>query len=98
MHDRQEMKPTSHFNTPADQLGTINLVLACNALPDLSGKIEAVHMATMAKAAALKRGRSGERKIGKPRHRDGNGLHRGGRNGGDPRKLLRNAHGVGRTS
>lgn len=41
------------FQTPLDHVGTINLVLACNALPDISGKIEAVHVATMAKARAL---------------------------------------------
>ncbi|MDA0691019.1 MAG: adenosylcobinamide amidohydrolase [Nitrospinae bacterium] len=42
------------FQTPPNPVGTINLVLACNALPDISGKIEAVHVATMAKARALR--------------------------------------------
>jgi adenosylcobinamide amidohydrolase len=41
------------FQTPPDRAGTINLVLACNALPDISGRVEAVHMATMAKTRAL---------------------------------------------
>ena len=36
------------LQTTPNQPGTINLVLACNALPDLSGKMEAVHMVTMA--------------------------------------------------
>jgi len=33
--------------------GTINLIVACNALPDLQGLVEAVQVATMAKAKAL---------------------------------------------
>ncbi len=35
------------------QPGTINLIVATNALPDLTGNLEAVHTATMAKSAAL---------------------------------------------
>ncbi len=33
--------------------GTINLILSCNALPHVSGLIEAVHLATMAKTSAI---------------------------------------------
>jgi len=42
------------LQTAPNPPGTINLILACNALPDISGKIEAVHVATMAKARALR--------------------------------------------
>lgn len=33
--------------------GTINIVLACNALPDITGRLEAVQMVAMAKTSAL---------------------------------------------
>jgi adenosylcobinamide amidohydrolase len=33
--------------------GTINIILACNALPKLTGRLEAVHTITMAKTATL---------------------------------------------
>lgn len=36
-----------------DRLGTINLWVACNALPGLAGQIEAIEMASAAKATAL---------------------------------------------
>ncbi|QPJ62414.1 MAG: adenosylcobinamide amidohydrolase [Candidatus Nitronauta litoralis] len=36
-----------------NQPGTINLIVATNALPELTGNLEAVHTATMAKSAAL---------------------------------------------
>ncbi|GJL77929.1 MAG: adenosylcobinamide amidohydrolase [Nitrospinaceae bacterium] len=42
------------FQTPPNPTGTINLVLACNALPDIAGRLEAVHMAAMAKTSALR--------------------------------------------
>ena len=32
---------------------TINIILACNALPKLTGRLEAVHTITMAKTATL---------------------------------------------
>jgi adenosylcobinamide amidohydrolase len=52
--------------TTPTQTGTINLVLACNALPDISGKIEAVHIATMAKAEALREAGVVSAKSGRP--------------------------------
>ena len=56
------------LQTTSNRPGTINLVLASNALPDISGKIEAVHMATMAKADALTNSRNRQkRKIRPPR-------------------------------
>lgn len=39
--------------TGENHAGTINLVVTCNALPDLQGQAEAVQVATMAKAKAL---------------------------------------------
>ncbi len=54
------------LQTTPDQPGTINLVLACNALPDIIGKIEAVHMATMAKAEALREAGIMSAKSGRP--------------------------------
>lgn len=49
-----------------NQPGTINLVLACNALPDIVGKIEAIHIATMAKAEALREAGVMSAKSGRP--------------------------------
>lgn len=49
-----------------NQPGTINMVLACNALPDLAGKTEAVHMATMAKSGALREAGIVSEKSGRP--------------------------------
>jgi len=54
------------LQTTPNQAGTINLVLACNALPDFSGKMEAAHMATMAKAGALREAGVMSEKSGRP--------------------------------
>lgn len=54
------------FQTTPNQVGTINIVLACNALPDISGKIEAVHMVSMAKASALREAGVESAKSGRP--------------------------------
>ena len=54
------------LQTTPNQAGTINIVLACNALPDIAGKIEAVHMVTMAKADALRVAGVMSEKSGRP--------------------------------
>lgn len=54
------------LQTTSNQPGTINLVLTCNALPDLTGKIEAIHMATMAKTGALQKAGVTSEKSGRP--------------------------------
>ena len=41
------------FGASGKSAGTINIILACNALPKLTGRLEAVHTITMAKAATL---------------------------------------------
>ena len=38
---------------PQPEIGTINLILATNSLPDLSGQLEALQVCTMAKTRAL---------------------------------------------
>ncbi len=48
----------------SNQPGTINLIVATNALPELSGNLEAVHTATMAKSAALMEGGIRSKKSG----------------------------------
>ncbi len=52
--------------SPPDSAGTINLIVATNALPNLEGKLEAVHTATMAKAAALAEAGIRSEKSGRP--------------------------------
>jgi adenosylcobinamide amidohydrolase len=54
------------LQTIPNQPGTINLVLACNALPDIVGKVEAIHIATMAKAEALQEAGVMSAKSGRP--------------------------------
>ncbi len=54
------------LQTTPNQAGTINLVLACNALPNITGKIEAVHVATMAKTGALREAGVVSAKSGRP--------------------------------
>ncbi len=49
-----------------DPHGTINIILATNALPDLSGQLEAVQVATMAKTRALMEMEIKSRKSGSP--------------------------------
>lgn len=51
---------------PQGSAGTINLIVATNALPDLEGRLEAVHTATMAKAVALAEAGIRSEKSGKP--------------------------------
>ncbi len=41
------------LNEVDNKPGTINLIISCNALPHVSGLIEAIHVATMAKTAAI---------------------------------------------
>jgi adenosylcobinamide amidohydrolase len=36
-----------------NKTGTINLIVSCNALPQVSGLVEALHLATMAKTSAM---------------------------------------------
>jgi adenosylcobinamide amidohydrolase len=38
---------------PINKTGTINLIVSCNALPHVSGLVEAIHVATMAKTSAM---------------------------------------------
>jgi iron complex transport system ATP-binding protein len=46
--------------------GTVNLVVAMNALPTIGGRLEAIHIATSAKAAAFRDGRVQSRKSDRP--------------------------------
>ncbi len=52
--------------TQDDHYGTINLVVACNALPDLQGMAEAIQVATMAKTKAMLDAGVVSRKSGHP--------------------------------
>jgi len=49
-----------------DPHGTINIILVTNALPDLSGQLEAIQVATMAKTRALMELGVKSRKSGTP--------------------------------
>lgn len=55
--------PLSHRCSLA---GTINIIVACNALPGLDGRVEAVHMIAAAKATALFDRRVTSRKSERP--------------------------------
>jgi adenosylcobinamide amidohydrolase len=46
--------------------GTVNLVVATNALPTIEGRIQAIHIASAAKAAAFRDTRSMSRKSDRP--------------------------------
>lgn len=59
-------KADAPLQTIPNQPGTINLVLACNALPNIVGKVEAIHVATMAKAEALREAGVMSAKSGRP--------------------------------
>lgn len=41
------------LNEAVNKPGTINLIISCNALPQVSGLVEATHIAAMAKTAAV---------------------------------------------
>ena len=56
----------TEIGTGMEKPGTINMVLACNALPDLSGQLEAVQIVSMAKTAALQEAGVVSGKSGKP--------------------------------
>jgi len=43
----------SNEGDSAPSFGTVNLIVACNALPELSGRAEATHIASLAKASAF---------------------------------------------
>ncbi len=42
------------LGNPGDSTGTVNMVMATNALPTIAGRIQAVHIASSAKAAAFR--------------------------------------------
>lgn len=41
------------LSQPVDRIGTINIIIICNALPYASGLVEAIHIATMGKTSAM---------------------------------------------